>query len=128
MPPVRPLGLILSITAVFSMLGGHWAVLQGFAWTTMAIEYSQQHGLEAGLGKTFNGQNPCSLCELVQDGRQQEKERTPAILTERKVDLMTPLKTGADFVRHHPSAMDYPAYCGRGMVWHVGPDTPPPRG
>ncbi len=61
------------------MTGGHWLALQSFAWLRMAVEYSQEDGLRAGLWKTFSGRYPCSMCVKVQQGwhhqQQQEKER-----------------------------------------------------
>lgn len=49
-------------------LGLHWAVIQGIAWTTMLVSYSQSDGLIQAVTKTFDGQHPCPLCEAVEDG------------------------------------------------------------
>ncbi len=49
-------------------LGLHWAVIQGVAWTTMLVSYSQSGGLIQAVAKTFDGQHPCPLCEAVEEG------------------------------------------------------------
>ena len=49
-------------------LGLHWAVIQGIAWTTMLVSYSQSDGIMQAVTKTFDGQHPCPLCEAVEEG------------------------------------------------------------
>ncbi len=47
--------------------------LQGVAWGKMMWDYSREAGsLAVGMEKTFNGQNPCSLCESVSEGKKKE--------------------------------------------------------
>jgi hypothetical protein len=72
---VRRLALVLCSWAVFQVLGGPLAALQTIAWVRMAVTYSQDDGVGAGLAKTFDGQHMCSLCKAIakkRDGEQKE--------------------------------------------------------
>ena len=54
-------------------IGAQWAVLQGVAWVGMAVAYSLEEGsVSEGLSKTFDGEHPCPLCEVVEKGTQEE--------------------------------------------------------
>jgi hypothetical protein len=56
-------------------IGGHWAVLQATAWTTMLLRFSSETTVAEAVKKTFDAQHPCSLCKMVQKGKAQEKQR-----------------------------------------------------
>lgn len=66
--------------AVFTSVGGHWAVLQGIAWTGMLVEYSVADGsLIKAVTKTFDGEHPCKMCLSITEGKQEEsKEKNAA--------------------------------------------------
>jgi len=68
--------------AMFSIAGGHWAVLQTVAWAQMLRDYSQESGFAAAVTQTFSGERPCTMCKSIEKNRQQE-EKAPAIF---KVD------------------------------------------
>lgn len=53
--------------AMFCLAGGHWGLLQAVAWAGMVRTYSQESGLVRGVMRTFDGQNPCGLCERIQE-------------------------------------------------------------
>jgi hypothetical protein len=69
------LARFLVLLAAVQILGGHWAVLQTVAWAQMIVDYAQQDSLTIAVTKTFDGAHPCSLCETVSEGRQQEKKQ-----------------------------------------------------
>lgn len=82
----RAAGFTLVFFAMFSIAGGHWAVLQAVAWTGMVIEYSQSSTFSAAMKKTFSGEAPCTMCRSIEKGRQQES-RIPAVLkSDKKID------------------------------------------
>ena len=56
------------------VMGLHWTLIQSVAFVGMAVRYSQNDPLPTALSKTFNGQNPCSICILVKDGRAAESK------------------------------------------------------
>jgi hypothetical protein len=55
-------------------LGFHWTFLQSVAWVGMVVNYSRDSSLKAAFTKTFDGQHPCCLCKLVQEGKKSEKK------------------------------------------------------
>lgn len=82
--------LQLSVAAVLVLaVGGHWMLLQSFAWVRMTVNFSQTAPLEEALRKTFNGEHPCALCKAVQNGKQSEKETDRRAL-DKKIDLFCP--------------------------------------
>lgn len=69
--------------AMFSIAGGHWAILQTVAWAQMISDYSQEGGLASGVAQTFSGERPCGMCRSIEKNRQKE-ERAPASLKVNK--------------------------------------------
>lgn len=63
---------LIGVTLVCLSLGLHWIVLQSVAWTTMVIERSCSGSLSDALSTTFDGQHPCKLCRVVQEGQSAE--------------------------------------------------------
>jgi hypothetical protein len=82
----RKTASILAFLAVFQIMGGHWIVLQSYAWAKMAVEYSQTAGFFKGVEKTFDGEHPCDMCDHVQ--KETQKENSDPV----KVDLVKLLK------------------------------------
>lgn len=72
---------------MFSVAGGHWAVLQTVAWTNMLWTYSQQSdSLLVGAKKTFSGEYPCEMCRKVAEGQKQEEKAPATAKTEKKAE------------------------------------------
>ncbi|HUJ11483.1 MAG TPA: hypothetical protein VL171_15830 [Verrucomicrobiae bacterium] len=63
------------VVAVCLSIGGHWALLQSVAWTSMFVRFSSDGSFSEALSKTFDGQHPCCLCKLIQKGRGLEKKQ-----------------------------------------------------
>ena len=82
----RVFGYPLLFLAMFSIAGGHWAVLQSVAWTGMVIEYSKTSPLGVALEKTFSGKNPCELCHVVTEGREKESRLPATVKADKKID------------------------------------------
>ena len=70
----RRLAILLCSLAVFQILGGPLAALQTIAWVRMAVSYSRDGGVEAGIAKTFDGQHMCSLCKEIAKKREGEQK------------------------------------------------------
>jgi hypothetical protein len=68
------LGQILMIVALLAAAGGHWAVLQSVAWTTMLADNLQSGSMSDALVKTFDGKHPCPLCKAIAAGKQSAKK------------------------------------------------------
>lgn len=70
----RLIGQIALCFALFVVTGGHWAVFQCVAWTSMVVEYSQrERSLAKGIEQTFDGGHPCTMCESISKAKQQER-------------------------------------------------------
>ena len=59
--PLRMLAFILMGLALFLTAGGHYALLQTVAWTTMVNDFSRTGSLSMAVEKTFDGRHPCPL-------------------------------------------------------------------
>jgi hypothetical protein len=80
------LGKLLVTLFLIVSIGGHWALLQSFAWVTMFIDYSQEAPISVAVAKTFDGAHPCGLCKMVSKGKASEKKQD-AIKVKTKVDF-----------------------------------------
>jgi hypothetical protein len=93
----RVIGLLLMCMAMFSVAGGHWAVLQAIAWAQMLQDYSRNGPITEAIAKTFSGRSPCSMCTKISE-EQQREGRTPAVVKFDKkaevflVQALDPLK------------------------------------
>lgn len=56
-------------------LGLHWTLLQSAAWVGMIVSYSHTSSLAEAVAKTFDGDHPCPLCKVVQNGTSQDKKK-----------------------------------------------------
>jgi hypothetical protein len=110
----RVIGLLLMCMAMFSVAGGHWAVLQAIAWAQMLQDYSRNGPITEAIAKTFSGRSPCSMCTKISE-EQQREGRTPAVVKFDKkaevflVQALDPLKKPASedysYVSPRPSAL-----------------------
>lgn len=80
----RGLGLALVCLAMFSIVGGHWTVLQAVAWGQMLRDFSRDTTLTEAIARTFDGEHPCDLCKSVRAGRENER-KIPTIQVEKKM-------------------------------------------
>jgi hypothetical protein len=55
-------------------LGLHWTVLQSVAWMGMLVNYSAEGSFSEAVVKTFDGNHPCQLCVVVDEGKKSERE------------------------------------------------------
>ena len=106
-------------------VGGHWAVIQGVAWTRMIAHFSQGMPLTQAISYTFDGKHPCKLCLAVKSGQESERkdsklkspEKLVFFLDLGKVSLFTPDPIPSCFF----VSMPHPS-------WLHSPPYPPPRG
>ena len=85
----RRLGILICALAVFQVLGGPLAALQTIAWIRMAVTYSQDDGVGAGIAKTFDGKHMCSLCKAIAKKREGEQKDLGDVLV-NKIYLQCP--------------------------------------
>lgn len=124
---VRACGLAFLSLALFSIAGGHWAVLQTVAWAQMLSDYSKNATVAEAVGKTFSGDAPCSLCKQITEARQKEEKAPATVKVEKKGEIF--LATGRDLLPL-PSEGDvrrFPAGLFSGPVRRDSPPRPVPR-
>jgi len=78
----KRLGHLLLIVSLLAATGGHWAVLQSVAWTTMLAANLTTDSFGEAISNTFDGKHPCRLCCTVKAGKAAEK----------KTDFPAPIK------------------------------------
>lgn len=127
--PRQPLVLnrvskFIVLLAAVQLLGGHWIALQSVAWAGMLADNLRAGSLAAAVEKTFDGDHPCSLCEVVEKGRASEQER-PLVQTTVRLDAVIPatvrlLPPDPGDVRHFVCQSASPSRSS-------APPTPPPR-
>ena len=92
---LRVSGYPLIFLAMFSIAGGHWAVLQSVAWTGMILEYSKNSTLGAAITKTFGGEAPCKMCKAIESGKEKESRLPVTVKAEKKHDTFLARTTSA---------------------------------
>jgi hypothetical protein len=117
-------GNIFLLIAMLAVTGGHWAVLQTVAWTTMLAGRMGTDSFATAVHDTFDGKHPCCMCRQIAAGKQSEKK------AEFTQQFKPPefLPAAPQFVFAAPShflvltvAADFPKSVCR------TPPTPPPR-
>jgi hypothetical protein len=111
-----------------ALCGGQWLAMQTVAWVGMIVAYSRQDGLATGVTKTFDGQNPCSMCQSIARAKNDErdsqhnKQRT----TPTESILIAVLPASDSPMR--PSPRVWPSWRDESHERLVyPPPTPPPR-
>lgn len=92
---------------MFSIAGGHWAVLQTVAWTGMVIEYSKDSPLAAALVKTFSGKAPCKMCKTIEAGKEKESRLPATVKADKKIDKFL-ARSGQEIPIPRPTHFSYP--------------------
>ena len=71
---IQRIGNLLLIVALLASTGGHWALLQSVAWTSMLAEHMQSQSLAQAMEQTFDGRHPCKLCCAIAAAKRSEKK------------------------------------------------------
>lgn len=112
------------ITALIAVIGGHWAVLQTVAWTTMLAGNLRTVPFAVAVQRTFGGNHPCCLCNEIAAGKRSEKKaQFPSQL--KRLEFVSDL---AVFVFTAPSDFWLLNESAPRLVsWTHPPPVPPPR-
>jgi hypothetical protein len=73
--------------SLFLVAGGHWAMLQGVAWTTMVHDFSKTGSLTEAVGKTFDGKHPCTMCKKITSARSGEEKAPMTLKVDKKAEV-----------------------------------------
>ena len=120
----RWLGRAVTIFALCCAIGLHWLTLQSIAWTSMIIDYSKQDSICHAIAKTLDGAHPCSLCHVVNAGKNSEKKSDLQSPT-RKIDMICGLRTTS--LLHPFVPFEYAARDFSFEELRRSPPAPPPR-
>jgi hypothetical protein len=71
---IHSLGRAATVLALCLLVGLQWLALQSVAWTTMLINNAKCAPLRTAIAHTFDGAHPCSLCHVVNQGKNSEKK------------------------------------------------------
>jgi hypothetical protein len=117
---------VLVVCSLVVAIGGHWALLQSIAWIGMFAKFSQTCSLAEAWVKTFDGNHPCKLCIVVQEGKKSQQKQEP-VPVQTKLDFFIlndkPFEPGPGFRLSGKIAI-------RSQFAHERfeqPPTPPPR-
>ena len=73
--------------ALFLVAGGHMALLQGVAWTTMVHDFSRTGSLTEAVNKTFDGHHLCPLCKKIAAERAAQDKAPVSVKAEKKAEI-----------------------------------------
>ena len=118
------LAKLVCILAALQVCGGHWVTLQSVAWVGMLVSYSRGEALAVAVGKTFDGEHPCGLCDVVKSGREQEQKQQVA-KTILKLDAV--LAATAQLNVPQAAEWKYQAAVSLVATRSLAPPTPPPQ-
>lgn len=78
--------------ALFFAIGGHFAILQGIAWTSMFRDFSRSEFIGTSIDKIVDGKHPCGLCNKIATARQaQSQDSIFLVRTKKFSNFITPL-------------------------------------
>ena len=86
-PYFKRFGYALIAWALFLTAGGHYALLQTVAWTTMVNDFSRTNSLSMAVEKTFDGRHPCPLCKKIAKARSAEEKAPATVKVEKKAEV-----------------------------------------
>jgi hypothetical protein len=114
----------VTILALCCAIGLQWLALQSIAWTAMIVDYSKNASLCQAIVKTLDGAHPCSLCHVVNAGKNSEKKSDLQSPT-RKIDMICASRTTSSLQPFVP--VEYTARDFSFNKLGRSPPVPPPR-
>jgi hypothetical protein len=121
---LRCIGRAVTILALCCAIGLHWIALQSVAWTTMLIQNAKCAPLPTAIARTFDGSHPCSLCHIVNKGKDSER-KSDLQPSAPKIDIICmarPIRLLPPFADFEHAAQDF-SFSESGH----SPPVPPPR-
>ncbi len=120
------IGAAICLIAVLAAGGGHWAVLQLFAWACMIVDYSAQNSLADAVEMTFDGKHPCPMCLKIAKARKQER-RQPMTVELRKLELFCETRARQEWAFAWSRDVETPFLSDLHPDFIESPPRPPPR-
>jgi len=121
---IQRIGNLFLVLALLAATGGHWALLQSVAWSSMLAGHLQSESFSAALEQTFDGRHPCPLCCAIAAAKKSEKKAEFPV-SAQKIEF-PPLAPGV--VLQAPTAFHLlPIPDAFADSRTLTPPTPPPR-
>jgi hypothetical protein len=124
------LAQVVVVLSLCVSIGLHWVVLQSAAWVGMAVSYSVEKGVVQGISETFDGEHPCPMCKLVNEGVKSEQAptdgQTPPSKT-KELKLTLALVSVPTFVFPSEIPQAWSTVSSIASARHERPLTPPPE-
>jgi hypothetical protein len=118
--------VIVVLLAWFLSTGAHWDLVQTFGWGRMIAKYAQIMPLAKAVEKTFSGEL-CSVCEVVNDAKQQEQE-APIKAGQKDVKFVMTAKSVSEFIILAAQPVTWALSELGGLSFgRSAPPSPPPR-
>lgn len=120
------LGQYLLIGTLLVSMGGHLALLQTIAWGNMLADYSNEGSFSEAVDKTFDGENPCHLCNVVKKSKSEENKK-PLLKSEMKWEVAMPAPVRVPFPRSTELEFRVTEYSEAYVEVHLAVPMQPPR-
>jgi hypothetical protein len=78
---------MMMAVALFSVIGGPLALLQGVAWVKMAHDFSKTGTLSQAIAKTFDGHHLCPLCKKIVRARATEEKAPITMKIDKRAEV-----------------------------------------
>jgi hypothetical protein len=131
----KHLKFIFALLGCLHLVGGPYALVQIYAWSTMFAGYSQEAGFLQGAKDTFSGERPCHLCSAIAAVESQDSEQNKPVLPEKSrenLKIVQELLLGEHVELHPPAGLPVMPVTHEEVTDHYRdyislPPTPPPR-
>lgn len=117
----------IALLMALALVGGSYGWIQGVAWVGMTAKGIQQYqSISQALDKTFDGEDPCSLCVAISQNQHESPESNDLLSMQKQKEI--PLDQYRILIRPnrpelatlHETITDSPQLKDL-------PETPPPR-
>jgi hypothetical protein len=122
---IHRLGNLLLILALLAATGGHWALLQSLAWTSMLTDHLQTQSFTEAMSQTFDSRHPCKYCLAIAAAKRAEKKSELPPQVRQKIEF-PPLTEGVAMFAPATFQLLTVADTFAGTA-PFQPPTPPPR-
>jgi hypothetical protein len=124
----RKIAKVCMLFACMLATGGLWDALQLVAWAGMTLDNLREAPVEQALSRTFSNEGKCSMCNFLEEAREQPADGAMVRLVEygerllvpawRPVRALPPVRPPCSWLALQPEAPAGPP---------LSPEPPPPR-
>ncbi len=120
--------MILTLTAWLFATGSHWDIVQTFAWGKMFATYAQSMSYADAVKLTFNADNLCGVCEIVDEAKNGDNSGHPQPGTAGTQKIQLALGSIEQITIFRSDSAGWPDHeVTMPRRWAQTPPLPPPR-